>query len=103
MPAASKSATSTVANNEKRKKAGRRNSGASGRTTSASWTSPPTKRQAADRCTQSAISDVQDEPASAAECPDNERPDANPSPQRITCSVVVGPDERYASVGGGSG
>jgi hypothetical protein len=40
---------------------------------------PPSQRHAAERCTQSASCDFHDAPASAAECPDSERPDAKPS------------------------
>src|SRR5207249_9419633 len=70
---------SGVASVEKRRKALRRSSGASGQTTKASWTSPPTQSEAAARCAQSASSENQDEPASTAEWPESERPEAKPS------------------------
>src|SRR5919198_2032500 len=80
MPATSNTPTQTVASREKARNAERRASGISGHTTSASWTRPPIQRHAADRWTQSASSDFHDEPTSAAECPDKERPEANASP-----------------------
>src|SRR6266545_3391202 len=46
-----------------------------------SSTSPPIQRQAAERCAQSASSDFQEEPASAAEWPDSESPEANARPR----------------------
>src|SRR5207244_11084894 len=82
VPAAIRSATSTVATLENRRKADLRRSGASGSTTTASCTSPPIHRHAAERWTQSASSDFHDAPASAAEWPESESPDANPSPSR---------------------
>src|SRR5665647_3674347 len=80
VPAASSRATSTVARREKRRNATRRRSGAAGQTPATSCTSPPTQSAAALRCTQSASSESREWPASAAECPDNESPDANASP-----------------------
>ncbi len=70
-----------VARREKARNAPRRASGISGQTTSPSWTRPPIQRQAAERCAQSASSDFQEEPASAAEWPDSESPEANARPR----------------------
>ena len=69
----------TVARREKRRKAFRRSSGSSGQTTKASCTSPPTQSDAAARCAQSASCESHDDPASAAEWPESERPEANAS------------------------
>src|SRR4249919_3162339 len=79
MPAESSTTIKTVASFEKRMKASRRNPGAAGQTTNASMRSPPTHIEAAARCAQSANSDSRDEPASTAEWPESERPEAKPS------------------------
>src|SRR3954451_23589204 len=68
-----------VATREKLRKARRRSSGSSGQTTKASCTSPPTHSDAAARWAQSASCESQDDPASAAEWPESERPEANAS------------------------
>src|SRR5436309_14633254 len=81
-PAASSTPTQTVASREKDKNADRLSSGMSGHTTRVSITSPPIQSVAAERCAQSASSDFQEEPESAAEWPESESPDANPRPVR---------------------
>src|SRR6266511_5620436 len=72
--------TRTAASCEKRRKASRRSAVAVGQTTKASCASPPTQRQAAERCTQSASSERHEEPVSTAECPESERPEQSTSP-----------------------
>jgi hypothetical protein len=72
----------TVASRENDRNAGRRISGSSGQTTNASWMRPPIHRHAAERCAQSASCDFHEEPASAAECPESDSPDAKPRPSK---------------------
>src|SRR2546423_14052710 len=100
MPAQTRHATSTEARREKRRNAARRSSGAAGQTTATSWTSPPIQSVAAERWIQSASSESHDEPASAAEWPESERPDAKPSPSKNAGqrkSVRSGSHERESS------
>src|ERR671924_588161 len=79
MPAPRSAATDSVASREKRRNASRRSSRASGQTHTASTTSPPTHRRAAERWIQSASSVAHELPGSAAWCPDSDSPEANPS------------------------
>src|SRR2546423_15534614 len=102
MPAQTRHATSTEARREKRRNAARRSSGAAGHTTATSWTSPPIQSVAAERWIQSASSESHDDPASAAEWPESERPDAKPTPsgkagQRKAVRSVSHPRESRAA------
>ena len=71
VPAITSTATSPTAIREKRRKAVRRRSGASGQTTTASVSTPPTHSIAVTRCTQSATSPTSDAFGSVAWWPES--------------------------------
>ena len=71
VPATTRTPTSPIAIREKRTKAARRRSGASGQTTTASVSTPPTQSIAVTRCTQSATWPSTDAFGSVAWCPES--------------------------------